>query len=120
MKHSDITNQQSSRFFGSQREFEILEEDDKKIAEEFADFKPKEEKPLEKYYGGANELMQFFSKYEQQNAPKKDYWAIMRDLPIKTLPHSLEETGQKEIDENYDAEQMQSADSQARHMNPKR
>ena len=61
--------------------------------EEYADYKIKEEKPLEKYYGGAHELMNFFSKFEQLHAPKKDFGALLWDMKIRTMPHSLEETG---------------------------
>ena len=72
---------------------------------------------MEKYYGGAHEIMQYFSKFEQKHAPSKDYDALLRNLPIKTLPHSMEETGQKEVDETFDESILcRTPDSQGRHI----
>ena len=84
----------------------FLEEETRRLDAESAAYKLKEDKPVEKYYGGAHEIMQYFSKFEQKNAPTKDYDALLRNLPIRTLPHSMEETGQKAIDETFDESKL--------------
>ena len=47
----------------------FLEEETRRLDAESAAYKLKEDKPVEKYYGGAHEIMQYFSKFEQKNAP---------------------------------------------------
>ena len=107
-------NQYTSRFTGSKKEFELLENESRRLEEEGFDFQVRKEKPLERYYGGAHELMNFFSKNEQLLAPKKDFESLLENLQVRALPHSYEETGQKEIDEHFQIEELQTPDSQSR------
>lgn len=109
---------ETSRFEGATHEMSVLQEITKRLDAESAAYRAKEERPVEKYYGGAHEIMQYVSKYEQKHAPEKGYDALLRDLRTGALPlFSMEETGQKAVDETFDEERLaRTPDSQGRRL----
>ena len=109
---------ETSRFEGAAHEMGVLQEITKRLDAESATYRAKEERPVEKYYGGAHEIMQYVSKYEQKHAPEKGYDTLLRDLRTGVLPlFSMEETGQKAVDETFDEEQLaRTPDSQGRRL----
>ena len=53
---------ETSRFEGAVHEMGVLQEITKRLDAESAAYRAKEERPVEKYYGGAHEIMQHVSK----------------------------------------------------------
>ena len=107
----------TTRFEGTDVEMAVLKEVAGRLDADSASFRPPAEKPVAKYYGGATEILQYVSRYEQLHAPEKDYDALLRDLRTRALPHSLEETGQKAVDSTFDeAALLRTPDSQGRRL----